>query len=925
MSAQAQTPSQTSSNVYPMSGASGRAAGWETWPHGVYLIVTHDSGRPLLQPVANDSAAIAQHNQRTLAEALKWAAAAGGKLFPVFPCKLQWDANKQKVEKRPLTLNGFKNATTDSAEIIALWTACTAPAVIGLRCSEAFVVDGDLQHETARAWTAENLPKLNTWGYYTPSTGRHWLFQQPKIAPGKNRIKCSQNLLADKVDIRGDDGYVIVWAALGYPTFGENVAPCPDWLAEQLRRENDRRPPRVAEKPAEFVSDAIRALRAEIVRGIRNDARFDDRYGDGWIKMLGAIQHSFSGDLGLGYELWLEFCDRRENQDAINADKDEKAWETYQGPPKATFGSIVRWAEQQGDLAEQIAAYNAAMTAEKAEARAAKLRDMPFPDGGDGGGGGGGSGNDKSGGSANNPENGSPANDENGSQPIVEIVRGLQHKAADAGIEAMYMANVPFYQRGSKLARVHATKAKTSDGEDTLVPGITPVTLPMLGRALNTSAIWTRMTKKGLIRVDCPLGVIKEIDSMSGHWPFSPLAGLIGTPTLRPDDSLLCEPGYDLATGYYLHNPPPMPVISEHPTRQEAEEALRILDDDLLFEFPFVGKADRAVAMSMLMTPVLRAALGSAVPIHVASAPAAGTGKSYLFDTASAICLGERCPVQSVAPREEETEKRLIGAALAGHPIIALDNCNGVLSGDFLAQVSSSAVMLLRALGSSDQFRINNVFTVFANGNNIVIYGDLTRRVVRAMLDANIADPTKRKYAGDPVKKILADRGRYVAAVLTIVRAYIAAGEPNPPHPVPSFERWSNLVCGSLVWLGWSNPADTMDAVREEDPSCSDLASVLAAWPATCKSDNGETAAELIAVGSKQNDRGHLIYPDWQEAIKLVAVNIKSGIPESHKFAKWLASHRDQMVGENKLLRCGTANRPRWTVASLKKEEKKEE
>ena len=83
----------------------------------------------------------------------------------------------------------------------------------------------------------------------------------------------------------------------------------------------------------------------------------------------------------------------------------------------------------------------------------------------------------------------------------------------------------------------------------------------------------------------------------------------------------------------------------------------------------------------MLVTPVLRAALGPAVPMHVVSAPSAGSGKSYLCDLGSVISIGERCPVTAVAPREEETEKRLIGSALAGHPIIALDNCNGVLSG----------------------------------------------------------------------------------------------------------------------------------------------------------------------------------------------------------------------------------------------------
>ena len=36
--------------------------------------------------------------------------------------------------------------------------------------------------------------------------------------------------------------------------------------------------------------------------------------------------------------------------------------------------------------------------------------------------------------------------------------------------------------------------------------------------------------------------------------------------------------------------------------------------------------------MSMLLVPVLRGALNPAVPMHVITAPEAGTGKSYLQD-----------------------------------------------------------------------------------------------------------------------------------------------------------------------------------------------------------------------------------------------------------------------------------------------------
>ena len=383
------------------------------------------------------------------------------------------------------------------------------------------------------------------------------------------------------------------------------------------------------------------------------------------------------------------------------------------------------------------------------------------------------------------------------SLPEIVVRPGLRHEAADAGIIAVHAANVPFYQRAGGLVRVCSTPAKTSDGKETHVPAIVPVAIPILGRALNTSANWWRVDEHGdLNPVDCPWGVVEEIGAMAGHWPFPALAGVIGTPTMRMDGSLLCAAGYDSATGLYMHEPPPMPAIPERPTRQDALTALALLLD-LLTDFPFVDRVSRSVALSMLMTPVLRAALGPAVPTHALSAPTPGTGKSYLTDTASAIALGDRCPVISVAPKEEETEKRLITAALAGRPIISLDNHNGVLTGDFLCQVTERPRLLLRPLGASKDVEVPNTFTCYVNGNNIVIAGDMTRRVVRCLLDANVEDPLKRTFSGNPVKTVLADRGRYIAAILTIARACIAAKFPSTPHLVPSYEKWSGLVCGS--------------------------------------------------------------------------------------------------------------------------------
>jgi putative DNA primase/helicase len=374
--------------------------------------------------------------------------------------------------------------------------------------------------------------------------------------------------------------------------------------------------------------------------------------------------------------------------------------------------------------------------------------------------------------------------------PKIPVVAGRRHEAADAGLAAMHAAGVEFYQRDRSLVTCCIVKAKASNGELIRVPGIMPVTLPALSRALGKSARWEKLNWKGsLIAIDPPNDVVQQIAAMTGDWPFPPLSGVIGTPTLRPDGTLLAAEGYDSATGLVLLAPPRMRAVPLAPSRSEALEALAFLGR-LLTEFPFADDASRSVALSMLMTPVLRGALFPAVPLHAATAPAAGTGKSYLQDLASAIATGERCAVVAVAPNLEETEKRLIGAVLAGYPIIALDNCNAELAGDFLCQASERPVLQLRPLGSSAVVRLTNTVTVFANGNNLVVVADLVRRTLICRLDANMENPDERTFRTDPVSTVLADRGRYVAAILTIARAYIAAGKPGLLSALPSYQAW---------------------------------------------------------------------------------------------------------------------------------------
>jgi putative DNA primase/helicase len=491
--------------------------------------------------------------------------------------------------------------------------------------------------------------------------------------------------------------------------------------------------------------------------------------------------------------------------------------------------------------------------------------------------------------------------------PAILVVAGKRHIAADQGLYALVKAKVPFYERDRKIVHVAPAKAKNSNGETFEVPTIMPVTPAILDRALGQSATWKRVDVRSreMSAIDPPKPVVQQIIDMVGEWPFPPLRGIIQCPTLRRDGSLLASNGYDEVTGLVLFNSLEFPAIAYAPSENDALRALSLLTA-LLTEFPFVDEASRAVALSMILTVVLRAAMEVA-PMHLATAPLPGTGKSFLADVAAMIATGERCPVKSASKNPEETEKRLIGSALGGRPIIALDNCRDVLEGDFLCQVTERPLLELRPLGTSKQSIVANNFTVFANGNNVAIAEDMVRRTIRCGMDANCESPEKRTFKLNPLAMIRADRGKYVAACLTIARAYVAAGRPNPLTPLPSFEEWSGMVREPLIWLGCSDPVDTMEALRDEDPKSAERCRVFDAWKSTIGVGKYRTCL-TSGIIEKAGQNGVLC-----EALLAVARQRVGDAIDPTALGKWLSRQEKNIASGCKLMSDRTdKNRPKW-------------
>jgi putative DNA primase/helicase len=471
---------------------------------------------------------------------------------------------------------------------------------------------------------------------------------------------------------------------------------------------------------------------------------------------------------------------------------------------------------------------------------------------------------------------------------------------------ALIEAGHAIYQRGGALVRPVVDDVVGAHGKPTNIARLVVVEGDYLTDCLCRSATFEKFDRRmdGMRRINPPPHLARTIISRQGEWPFRRVVGVVTTPTLRPDGSVLVEAGYDAATRLLLVEPPEMPELPPEPTRDDALQSLaRLLA--LLTEFPFVSDASRSVGLSALITPVVRAAF-TVAPMHVMRAPTPGSGKSFLLDVAAAIAIGRPMPVMAAGRTEEETEKRLGAALLSGQPLISIDNVNGDLGGDALNQIVERPVVDIRVLGKSERVSVEARSTLFATGNNIRLVGDMTRRVIVATLDANIERPESRQFAGNPVKAVLADRGRYVADALIVCRAYIVAGRPSPASPLGSFEGWSDLVRSALMWLGAGDPVETMASARENDPVNLSLRAVFGSLKDAVGLGRQLSSADLIALATEKTTRTggegdyrdnveqEWSHPDLREALLLVAG--KGGFIDSRALGNWFAKYRGRIA-----------------------------
>lgn len=315
--------------------------------------------------------------------------------------------------------------------------------------------------------------------------------------------------------------------------------------------------------------------------------------------------------------------------------------------------------------------------------------------------------------------------------------------------------------------------------------------------------------------------VLKSVLSET-NWPgLRPLNGVVTAPVLRPDGSLLQEPGYDDQTGLYYSPAIAIAPVPDNPTAADVEAALDLIVNQVLGEFPWQDGSDLANYIALLVTPILRPYVGGLTPLGAISATERGSGKTLLTNI-----IGKAFRATSYAWNSDDKEiAKVITTALmtSTKPVVLWDNVGDRDSVDSpsLAKLLTSEQWDARKLGGNEGFEGTNDRLWLVTGNQIEFGGDIAQRTILVRLDPNMPNPDLRSdfTLGDLDEWLKTDANvsRLLHALLVLARSWIVAGAPREEYLMRGFKQWACAVGGFLMHHAIGGFLKNREELRQHD------------------------------------------------------------------------------------------------------------
>ena len=402
-------------------------------------------------------------------------------------------------------------------------------------------------------------------------------------------------------------------------------------------------------------------------------------------------------------------------------------------------------------------------------------------------------------------------------------------------------------------------------------------------------------------------------DCLSTEFPrFRLLNGIVDSPTLRGDGTLLDTPGYDAQSGLFCDFEGSGWQIPTKPTRADARDAMRLLHD-VVSETLFASNVHRSVWVAGLLTVVGREYARGNVPLFAVSANHRGAGKGTLVDLASAIAIGRPAtkwspPAGRRSDSEVEEDKRLTTVALNGTRIMLYDN---VRAGEPIGMPALDRSLTAGADGSmgeiSGRVLSKNVearapwrVVVWVTGNNLTTRSDMDRRVLLCRLHTDMENPQDRPFKRrSPVDYALDRRRELLTACLTILLAHKQAIDNGDPgavlDPWGSFVYWSNRIRSAVAWAdpeGCDPHHTTLEVQEQAHPEQAETETLLAAWHAEFSSREVQ-ARDLENLCQEGAEEYNAALADAVAGIGLAPPRGKAAF-NTRSMGVWLTAHAER-------------------------------
>ncbi len=498
-------------------------------------------------------------------------------------------------------------------------------------------------------------------------------------------------------------------------------------------------------------------------------------------------------------------------------------------------------------------------------------------------------------------------------KPFIRILPGEMDAIIDR-CEQVLADLGDFYRFGGMIGRIEYSKT----GE----PFFSPLNYRNLGRVLGREIAWYQWVKGGWGRCDPPVSHVRTLFEESSFKHLLELLGIARQPYFRESDGqLVTTAGYDPVSKLFgAFDPDDFERIE--PTREAAEKSLSKIES-LLSEFSFVSDLDKAIALTAIMTAVVRSSINLAPGFHVHASTIA-SGKSYLSEVI-ALFAGSGFSEKTTYPKgAEEATKVILSLLLRNPACIEFDDMDrNWKPHSVIKRMFTSEFVTERVLGVSKTATVSTRTLVLGSGNNVMPEQDLARRVLTINLDPKVEIPAALEYKNDPVATVRANRGKHIMAVINIIEAWQSAGSPKGELVnIASYSgSWTTFCRQPLAWLGIADPAVAVAEQINHDPDRETLGELLRVWhalfgdvPTTIRKAVDQQV--LYQNNADDHSREGLI-DALDEAIREFPVTDYNGIINKNKLGWLLKKNENKIVGGLKFIKTRSDGRVAWMVTKV--------